>query len=163
MTRDKKSKLKRANVKDPGTYALVLYHPRAQTIRIGKLGAFKFPRGYYMYIGSAMNGLSARIARHLVNNRLASRAQDEDHAALNGWRERKKKIRWHIDYLLEHARVTEVMSHQGTERFECLWAQAALALPKAKIVVPRFGASDCKCAAHLVYFGNRMPKGFMRA
>jgi len=28
-----------------GTYALVLYLLPAQTIRVGKLGAFKFPRG----------------------------------------------------------------------------------------------------------------------
>ena len=142
-----------------GTYTLVIFLPHAQTIRIGSLGEYKFPRGYYVYIGSAMNGLAARIARHLVNNRLANRAKNQrNHGAVSRWRERKKKIRWHIDYLLEHARVTEVMTHRGTDRFECLWAQAALALSKAKIVVPRFGASDCKCAAHLIYFGNRPPE-----
>ncbi|MBI5034113.1 MAG: GIY-YIG nuclease family protein [Chloroflexi bacterium] len=142
-----------------GTYALVIYLPRTQTIRIGALGEHKFSRGYYMYIGSAMNGLAARIARHLVHNRLANRSHNErDQRAVSRWRERKKKMHWHIDYLLEHARVTEVMTHQGTERFECLWAQAALALPKTKVVVPRFGASDCKCATHLIYFGRRPPE-----
>ena len=150
---------KRKPAKDPGTYALVLHLSRTQTIRIGALGECKFPRGYYVYIGSAMNGLAARIARHLVQNRLAIRANDErDQTAMKRWRERKKKMHWHIDYLLEHARVTEVMTHQGPERFECVWAQAALALPKAKIILPRFGASDCNCAAHLIYFGNRPPQ-----
>ena len=146
---------------DQGTYALVLHLPRTQTIRIGALGERKFPRGYYMYIGSAMNGLTARIARHLVHNRLANRAGGErDYAVAKSWRERKKKMHWHIDYFLEHAHITEVMTHQGAERFECLWAQAALALPKAKIIMPRFGSSDCNCATHLVYFGNRPPEGF---
>lgn len=139
-----------------GTYALVIFLPRKQTIRIGKLGAFKFPRGYYLYIGSAMSGMSARIARHLVNNRLASRKKNEqDNAAINHWRERKKKMHWHIDYFLEHAQVKEVWTHRGAERFECLWAQAALGLPKAKVIAPRFGASDCNCAAHFVYFARR--------
>lgn len=148
--------------KSSGTYALVIYQPRKQTIRIGSLGEFEFPRGYYLYIGSAMNGLGARIARHLVSNRLASRAANEkDKAAIGQWRERKKKMHWHIDYLLEHANVEQVWTHRGEERFECLWAQASLQLPKAKIIASRFGASDCKCATHLIFFGSRPPEGFV--
>jgi len=65
-----------------GTYALVLYLLPAQTIRVGKLGAFKFPRGYYIYLGSALNGLVRRIARHLRS---------------------AKRPFWHIDYFLRHA------------------------------------------------------------
>ncbi|MEW5720505.1 MAG: GIY-YIG nuclease family protein [Chloroflexota bacterium] len=125
------------NHKVRGTYALVLYLPRAQTVRVGKLGVFKFPRGYYIYVGSALNGLAQRIARHL--------------------RPDKKRF-WHIDYLLEHAQLKEVWTHQGDGRLECLWARAALALPRAKIGAPRFGASDCDCPAHLIYFGAAMPK-----
>ena len=115
---------------DRGTYTLVIFLPRVRTIRIGALGTFKFPRGYYVYIGSALNGLSARVARH---NR------------------REKKRFWHIDYLLEHARVVDVWTHEGAARLECRWARAALALPNAQVVAPRFGASDCQCAAHLVH------------
>ncbi len=115
---------------DRGTYALIILLPRAKTIRIGALGVFSFPRGYYIYIGSALNGLSARIARHCRN---------------------EKKRFWHIDYLLEHAYVTDVWSRENTARLECKWARSALALPNARIVAPRFGASDCNCAAHLVH------------
>ena len=120
-------------VSDRGTYALVIYLPRAKTIRVGALGAFKFPRGYYIYIGSALNGLSARIARHRRN---------------------EKKRFWHIDYLLEHARVIDVWTRESAARLECQWARAALALPNARVVAPRFGASDCNCAAHLVYLSK---------
>lgn len=127
--------------RDPGTYALVLYLSRAQTIRIGKLGVFKFPRGYYIYVGSALNGLTTRLARHL--------------------REDKNKF-WHIDYLLEHAPVREIWTHCGKEQLECLWARAALALPRASIVAPRFGASDCACSTHLIYLGAAMPAGRKR-
>jgi len=123
--------------RQPGTYTLVIFSPHTQTIRIGQLGTFRFPRGYYLYIGSAMNGLVARIARHLRPD---------------------KNKRWHIDYFLEHAQIKEVWTHQGDERFECVWAQASLALPNAQIIAPRFGASDCNCATHLIYVGRRMPQ-----
>ena len=125
------------NYKARGTYALVLHLPRGETIRVGKLGAFKFPRGYYIYVGSALNGLTARLARHL--------------------RPDKKRF-WHIDYFLAHAQIKEVWTHQGDGRLECLWARAALALPRAKIIAPRFGASDCACPTHLIYFGVAIPK-----
>ncbi len=117
-----------------GTYALVIYVPRAQPIQIGALGTFAFPRGWYLYIGSALNGLDARIARH---------------------RRREKKLHWHIDYLLQHARVVDVWIDAGGRRLECAWAQTALGLPKTKVVAPRFGSSDCHCAAHLVCFPTR--------
>ena len=120
-----------------GTYALVIFLPRATSIRVGALGTYDFPRGYYLYIGSALNGLTARLARHLRHD---------------------KKMRWHIDYFLEHARVKELWTHQGAERFECAWAHAALELPKTKVIAPRFGASDCACAAHLIYFGKSKPQ-----
>lgn len=128
---------RRKGTNDRGTYALVLNLPRAQIIRIGALGSFKFPRGYYLYIGSAMNGMAARIARHLSHD---------------------KKKHWHIDYFLERARAKEIWTHQGSERFECEWAQAALALPNAKTVAPRFGASDCRCPTHLIHFGKHRMK-----
>jgi sugar fermentation stimulation protein A len=141
---------------DRGTYALVIYLPRAKTIRVGALGAFKFPRGYYVYIGSALNGLSARIARHLANaRRLDSQSQALKNLRgerLRQWTEKKRF--WHIDYLLEHARVIDVWTHESSARLECEWARVALALPNAQIVAPRFGASDCNCATHLVHLAN---------
>jgi len=116
-----------------GAYALILLLPRAKKIRIGALGVFAFPRGYYVYLGSALGGLRGRLARHL----------------------RREKTRfWHIDYFLAHARVVDVWTEESATHLECRWARAALALPDARIIAPRFGASDCKCAAHLVYFAN---------
>ena len=69
-----------------GTYALVLHLECTEEITVGKLGMFTFPAGYYLYVGSALGpgGLEARLARH---------------------RRRGKKLRWHIDYLLEHAQL----------------------------------------------------------
>jgi Uri superfamily endonuclease len=125
----------RRPVPDSGTYVLVLSLPQSQRIRIGKLGVFKFPGGYYLYIGSAMRGLSARIARHLGE---------------------KTKSFWHIDHFLPHALVVHGWVDTSGKRLECLWAGAALAMPNARVIAPRFGASDCKCATHLIYFGQSL-------
>ena len=115
----------------PGTYALVLILDRPRRIAVGHLGTFDFPAGRYVYVGSALGpgGLAARVARHL---------------------RREKRLYWHVDYLLRYARVAEVWIRPGLGRRECAWAQAAAALPGATIAVPRFGASDCRCAGHLV-------------
>ena len=114
-----------------GTYALVLRLERQAEIAIGKLGTFTFPAGYYLYVGSALGpgGLEARLAHH---------------------RRRDKKLRWHIDYLLEHAQLVEVWSAASTDKLECLWAQAARELAGGEIPVPGFGSSDCRCPSHLI-------------
>ncbi len=117
----------------PGTYVLVLNLPRPVTLRIGRPGRFHFRSGWYAYVGSAHGpgGLAARLDRHL---RLS------------------KPLHWHVDYLREHARPLEIWYAVGDRRRECAWAQTLAQLPGARIPVPRFGASDCRCPAHLVHF-----------
>jgi Uri superfamily endonuclease len=119
-----------------GTYVLVLHLERGKEITVGKLGTFTFPAGYYLYVGSALGpgGLEARLARH---------------------RRRDKKLRWHIDYLLEHAQLVEVWSATSTTKLECLWAQAARKLRGAETPVPGFGSSDCRCPSHLIYLARK--------
>jgi len=121
----------------PGVYHLVLHLGTSATIRVGRLGRFAFSAGYYVYTGTAMDGLEARIARH---------------------RRRRKKTRWHIDYLLRKARVAEVVMVPTRERAECARNRVVMSLPGAAVIAPRFGASDCRCAAHLVYFGDDRPR-----
>jgi len=116
----------------PGSYQLrIAVHAQAR-IPIGAFGVCQFPAGKYVYTGSALNGLEARVARHLRS---------------------EKKLHWHIDYLLQHAEVTGVDLFPGSGRRECQLNQSALSLPGAKIIVPGFGSSDCRCVSHLVYLG----------
>lgn len=119
-----------------GTYAIVLYVPRATCLQIGKLGAFDFPRGYYVYVGSARGagGLRARVMRH--------------------WRN-AKKLHWHIDYLRAVAKPLRVWYSTDPRANECALADQILANGGARIPAPRFGASDCACATHLFYFAHR--------
>jgi Uri superfamily endonuclease len=116
-----------------GIYHLLILLLQPRNIIIGKLGIFQFLAGYYVYTGSALNGLEARIARH---------------------RRQEKRLHWHIDYLLQYGKIIDVVCHITKSRLECEYNRQVMNLPGAQIIVPKFGASDCKCDAHLVYFPN---------
>lgn len=116
---------------EKGTYALLINLGKEVSIAVGKLGLVTFPSGYYIYLGSAGGGLLQRVKRHLRGG---------------------KRLRWHIDYLLEFAQVVEVWYALSQEAQECLWCQIAQQMPQGKILFPGFGSSDCRCSSHLVYF-----------
>jgi Uri superfamily endonuclease len=110
-----------------GTYILLIEMPRGVRMKVGVLGVLEFRRGFYAYCGSAMGGLGARINRHL---------------------RREKKIRWHVDYLLEKGSVRKVFSAETNERLECQLAQRLESIFHS---VPGFGSSDCRCPSHLFF------------
>jgi Uri superfamily endonuclease len=82
-------------------------------ISVGALGDFELPAGLYVYTGSAKRNILARVSRHLSG---------------------RKKIRWHIDYLLSHplARIIDV---KLLEKDECEANQEL----EGQILIPRFG------------------------
>ena len=112
---------------DPGTYALLIYVPYDLSLSIGQLGAVSFKRGYYAYIGSALGGISARVRRHMRE---------------------EKKIHWHIDHLLIHARTLDFVAARGRGRKEC---KVAAELQRRQPSIKGFGSSDCDCESHLFY------------
>jgi Uri superfamily endonuclease len=107
------------------TYQLVIEIAKPLQIRVGALGACAFAAGRYVYTGSARRNREARIARHLA---------------------RAKTLRWHIDYLL-NARGVRIVDVLRFDEPECVINHRTV----GKIVVPRFGASDCRagCGSHL--------------
>jgi len=110
-----------------GSYVLVIKNKNNQTIHIGKLGKIFFKKGFYVYVGSALNGLEQRINRHLREN---------------------KKTHWHIDYLISKTEVVDVFFRQSKIKDECKIADNF----KQKLkFIPNFGCSDCKCVSHLFY------------
>ena len=110
-----------------GSYILLIKLPEEQTITIGRLGALRFTRGYYTYVGSAMGGFTSRLRRHLRH---------------------EKKVHWHIDYLLQKASVLDIIAAETEHRLECTIAQALTGQFES---VPGFGASDCRCRSHLFF------------
>ena len=119
----------------PGTYVLVILNRGRRTVSVGRLGACTFPRGWYLYTGSAFGpgGLAARAGRHTRPD---------------------KPRRWHIDYLTAELPVRKVWLTTLQEKLECSWART-LTLMGGSIAIPGFGASDCDCKGHLLHFNTR--------
>lgn len=120
-----------------GTYALLLSCPRARTLRIGRLGDHRVPRGWYIYVGSAFGpgGLQSRCRRHL-------RPLNRRH--------------WHIDYLRPAAFLTGLWFTTDPVPREHQWSEMIVDLPGASVPVPGFGSSDCRCRSHLFHFASNL-------
>lgn len=118
----------RREVKDEGSYLLLLKLDKEKRSQIGSLGMFAFRRGWYVYVGSAMRYLSARIARHTRS---------------------RKKLHWHIDYLRNEATEVIALPIRSSLRQECEVAQALTHVLQPGPI--GFGSSDCNCPTHLFY------------
>ena len=111
---------------DSGSYMLILHLLEDITISVGSLGHVTFPRGFYIYVGSAKKNLTRRMERHL---------------------RKRKKVFWHIDYLREHAERCMALPIRSQTSLE---HEVALALNRiADWSVPGFGSSDYSCDTHL--------------
>lgn len=110
-----------------GSYVLIIWLKHDQEIEVGKLGRIFFKKGYYAYIGSALNGIEKRVERHL---------------------RKEKKIRWHIDYLLQYGEIVNVFIKESVKKEEC---EIAKKFTPYFLCIEKFGCSDCKCKSHLFY------------
>ena len=126
-----------------GIYALIVNLEKDMRLTIGRRGSFAFPAGFYLYAGSALNGLESRVRRHL--------RRDGD-----------KKRHWHIDYLTAIAPVCQVWWAADGQRRECEWAGRVQEWG-GRIVAPGFGSSDCRCPAHLLFLGMAADLAPLRA
>lgn len=110
-----------------GSYLLAGYLKEDTYIPIGNLGERFFAKGFYLYVGSAMQSLSRRVQRH--------------------FRKAKKK-HWHIDFLLPFLEDLRAFPIQSSENLECALARE---LRRISQEVPSFGSSDCSCPSHLFH------------
>ncbi|MEM3572876.1 MAG: GIY-YIG nuclease family protein [Nitrososphaeria archaeon] len=115
-----------------GTYILIIELKKHIKLKIGSLGSFDFPQGFYYYVGSALNNLEARIARHI---KIAEK--------------KSGKKRWHIDYLLSNkeVRLKGIVLLKGKVEHKI----ANKLDRKFLIVAKKFGSSDCGCVTHLFF------------
>ena len=111
------------------SYKLTIKVNQDIEICVGKLGFFRFPKGFYCYTGSARKNRESRISRHF---------------------QKSKKLYWHIDYLLKDVDAN-IISFERSPHTECELNKKV----QGEILVPGFGSSDCinRCGAHLKYFG----------
>lgn len=108
-------------------YVLIIQVENTTAIKIGSLGDLIFHKGVYAYVGSAQSNFYHRIKRH---------------------HRKKKKLFWHIDYLLADKKtsIIKILFKEGIKTEECKLAK--LIRKKGKII-PKFGSSDCQCRSHL--------------
>jgi len=99
----------------------------ATDMLVGTRRKYFFQKGYYAYVGSALSGLEPRIRRHLSP---------------------EKKRHWHIDYLVEKAKIKNIIYAETGERKEC---HLATLLSQKLTAVDGFGCSDCRCRSHLFF------------
>ena len=123
--------------KQPGSYFIILHLLKESSIQIGKKGRFTFPGGFYIYTGSAMNGIWQRLKRICPCRR-------------------KMNLHWHIDYFIRYplVQVLEMYGVPEIYKNECVYNLRILQVPGASTPVKDFGSSDCTagCPGHLVHF-----------
>ena len=100
-----------------------------RNIDVGSLGSVVFKKGSYVYVGSAMVNLAARIERH---------------------RRLRKQHHWHIHVLRDEAEFEGCLVIRSSTRLECDVAKAVSGI--AEWSIPHFGSSDCSCETHLFGF-----------
>ncbi len=118
----------KAEVHDRGSYILLLALTEGRFIEVGKLGRIMFPKGHYLYVGSAMLNLRARINRHI---------------------RKTKRLRWHIDYLAKEADSLIPIPIRSSNRQECEIAGSLSLIMREG--AHNFGSSDCDCPTHLFW------------
>ena len=104
------------------------------------MGMLPFPKGYYLYVGSAMGcnsstSLENRVKRHISEANY-------------------KKLFWHIDYFLasEISKIIKIYLIPSLIRLECVLAGEILSV--CDNYIKDFGSSDCFCSSHLMYFND---------
>lgn len=117
-----------------GSYFLIIRMARDMNVRT-KGKSFHLRRGYYVYVGSAMNSLEKRVARHF---------------------RRDKKLHWHVDFLLNEAELLGAYLIPSEERLEEELSKRVALLGHG---VEGFGASDLKgVRTNLYHFGEENPE-----
>jgi sugar fermentation stimulation protein A len=117
-----------SQIVDTGSYLLTLRVDSPSVTNVGSLGSLELKSGYYIYVGSGMNGLSSRIARHL---------------------RRRKKLKWHIDYIREKADSVRAFPIHGTKSIE--FELASKVAKFYQTCFPGFGSSDSPLSSHLFF------------
>ena len=115
-------------VRSQGAYVLLIELGRDRVIRVGALGEIRFPKGKYVYVGSAMSGIEPRVARHV---------------------RREKKEHWHVDRLTTKGKVVGAWLVPSGRDIECALNHFVASLTGTRVIAPGFGSSDCSCASHL--------------
>ena len=117
------------------------------------------PVGDYLYVGSALGRLAGRLLRHATRSDgrppPASRDELVGRLAAAGLPARlptDKRLRWHVDYLLDEpdAELVGVWAWRTNEPLESVLAEWLTSLPGVTPLAAGLGASDDRGRTHLL-------------
>ncbi len=127
---------------------------------------FSISEGDYLYIGSALGRTGNPLARRLIRHASRSNGKQphniqaaiiklfsNNDAARNGdVNATKKKLHWHIDYLLEHreAEITHIVILRHPEKLEHHLSEFLASLQETSLLAPRLGAQDTRNSSHIL-------------
>ncbi len=158
-----------------GSYILVIHLAVPVRLAFGKFqhGAlFTLPEGDYLYTGSALgNGVSGSpLARRVLRHTTRSNSQPnhqireslftclfESHLTEERYiTPSTKKLRWHIDYLLElpEAEISHIVLIRSPLRIEQKLAELLEQLKETSVIAPRLGAQDSRNSTHILKITN---------
>jgi Uri superfamily endonuclease len=120
-----------------GLYLFLVRLHEPVRLKVGALGTFALEAGWYIYTGRARRNLVERVRRHFQTH---------------------KRVRWHIDRLIERREAEPLGAVVLGQREHPDWSECSLNQKVGRKLgavapVPGFGASDCSegCPAHLWY------------
>ncbi len=125
------------------------------------------PAGEYLYIGSARGtkgaaSLAHRLVRHATRSgarpphpiraHLIARLQAEGLGEGDLWPKGEKRLRWHIDYLLDQpaAELTHVVAVRTAARLETALARQLARDAHTAVIAKGLGAGDARGSTHLL-------------
>ena len=159
-----------------GSYLLLIHLSKSVELAFGmfqKGKLFTIPKGDYIYIGSALgkNRSGSPLARRVIRH--TSRSGGKKHhrirdTMLNLFSEKEfiinreinssaKKIRWHIDYLLDlsEAEITHIVLIRSPMRIEQKLSELLEKLDETSLIAPRLGAQDTRKSTHILKLSNQ--------
>ncbi len=145
-----------------GVYILWLRVAAPLTVVFGRFGGGRpiaVPAGDYLYVGSALGGLSARLLRHATRSGdhpphtiRAELAGQLAAARLPARLPPAKRLHWHVDYLLDEPDVAlvGVWAWRTAAPLESALAEWLAAQPGIVPLAVGLGASDDRGGTHLL-------------
>jgi len=154
-----------------GSYLLLIRVATPVQLVFGKFQdgrTLSVPSGEYLYIGSALgkegsgSPLARRLIRHASRNgerkahkirpALLKLFSSEEFAGCCADAPSGKKLRWHIDYLLERpeAEITHIVIMRSPVRLEQKLSELLESSSATAILAKRLGAGDTRNSTHLL-------------
>lgn len=151
-----------------GSYILLIRVSSPIELAFGRFQqgrVFAIPKGDYLYIGSALGEgtpLAHRLCRHASrsgikpNHKIRAvmmhRFVEEELMEKDAKKISDKKLRWHIDYLLDRteAEITHVVIIRSPIRLEQKLSDFLDSLQETSAIAPRLGAQDARSGTHIL-------------